>query len=265
MKSQKWKKIFDIPGDHRLFLDEDDELVISDMSGDTPDQTNDGILYIGNEHPVTTLAYGIPVFVKNTGEEATVTVTPMCYSAICKYVTFPHSDGHSTPMNRDAKELAAKAFTVYKECIESELNENSELDGYNRIELWKLVNLAKKLDLVGDYFDEEITPKEKSDVETISPSFSVIVERDSGAIMTDLKEPCPYCNQIDCYSDCEESIIDAEGLEGPEDLDSRHSFNSAMNGVESMILAHAVAGINVTTREYLDGVATAVEACAVNL
>jgi len=32
-----------------------------------------------------------------------------------------------------------------------------------------------------------------------------------------------------------------------------------------MILAHAVAGINVTTREYLDGVATAVEACAVNL
>jgi hypothetical protein len=47
-----------------------------------------------------------------------------------------------------------------------------------------------------------------------------------------------------------------------EDADE---FNAAMDAVESMVLAHACAGIDVTDPRYVEGVRTCVEACANNL
>jgi hypothetical protein len=41
-------------------------------------------------------------------------------------------------------------------------------------------------------------------------------------------------------------------------------YNAAMDGVESLILAHACAGVDITTPEYLEGIETAVDACASN-
>ena len=38
------------------------------------------------------------------------------------------------------------------------------------------------------------------------------------------------------------------------------SFNSAMDGLESLVLAHACAGIDVEDRRYVAGIATALEA-----
>ena len=42
-------------------------------------------------------------------------------------------------------------------------------------------------------------------------------------------------------------------------------FNAAMDGIESLILAHACAGIDVTTPAYLEGIETAVQSCANNI
>lgn len=42
-------------------------------------------------------------------------------------------------------------------------------------------------------------------------------------------------------------------------------FNVAMDAVESMVLAHACAGIDVTDSRYIEGLRTCIEACANNL
>jgi hypothetical protein len=41
-------------------------------------------------------------------------------------------------------------------------------------------------------------------------------------------------------------------------------YNAAMDGIESLILAHACAGVDIESPEYIEGVKTAVEACANN-
>lgn len=54
------------------------------------------------------------------------------------------------------------------------------------------------------------------------------------------------------------------------DLKTEHNdeedelYNAAMDGIESMILAHSCAGVDITTKEYLEGITTSVEACANN-
>jgi len=54
--------------------------------------------------------------------------------------------------------------------------------------------------------------------------------------------------------------------EDPVDEDDNPSeFNAAMDGLESIILAHACSGVDVTTPEYLEGIETAVMSCANNL
>lgn len=51
-----------------------------------------------------------------------------------------------------------------------------------------------------------------------------------------------------------------ENEETPED----EMFNAAIDGIESMILAHAIAGVDVESPAYLEGIETAVQACADN-
>jgi hypothetical protein len=65
-----------------------------------------------------------------------------------------------------------------------------------------------------------------------------------GSISSDLKE--------DIDTVCSEEAMEAT------------IFNAAMDGIESMILAHAIAGIDVTTPAYLEGIETAVQACGNN-
>lgn len=42
------------------------------------------------------------------------------------------------------------------------------------------------------------------------------------------------------------------------------TFNAAMDGIESMILAHACAGIDIESPAYIEGIDTAVNACGEN-
>ena len=52
--------------------------------------------------------------------------------------------------------------------------------------------------------------------------------------------------------------------EDPEDMEIRY-YNSAMDGIESIILSHAIAGIDITTPEYKEGIESAVQGCASNI
>lgn len=66
----------------------------------------------------------------------------------------------------------------------------------------------------------------------------------SGAILkSSLKENCTYCGKTDC----------TETLATDEEKSSRNRFNDMMDVVESMILAHACAGIDVESPAYLEG------------
>ena len=66
------------------------------------------------------------------------------------------------------------------------------------------------------------------------------------------------------------SILDGGGSITSTDLKTEHNdpedelYNAAMDGIESMILAHAVAGVDIETPAYLEGIETAVNACAHN-
>jgi hypothetical protein len=42
-------------------------------------------------------------------------------------------------------------------------------------------------------------------------------------------------------------------------------YDGAIDAIESLILAHAVAGIDISSPAYIEGVKTAVEACANNM
>ena len=55
----------------------------------------------------------------------------------------------------------------------------------------------------------------------------------------------------------------SSSLHSSEDEDDR--FNAAVDAIESMVLAHACAGIDVTDPRYVEGVRTCVECCATNL
>ncbi len=51
----------------------------------------------------------------------------------------------------------------------------------------------------------------------------------------------------------------------PNVTDDDELYNAAIDGIESMILGHACAGIDITTEAYKEGIKTAVDACANNL
>lgn len=57
----------------------------------------------------------------------------------------------------------------------------------------------------------------------------------------------------------------ASDLKEPGGLQTDHAYNCAMDGIESLILAHAKAGIDVAAPSYVEAVKTAVNGCANNL
>lgn len=49
-----------------------------------------------------------------------------------------------------------------------------------------------------------------------------------------------------------------------EDEIAREKYNGALDAIESLILAHACSGIDVTTKAYIDGIKTTLESCCNN-
>jgi hypothetical protein len=79
----------------------------------------------------------------------------------------------------------------------------------------------------------------------------------AGTIQSDLKEPCTHCGQPDCNDDCDGS----QGADEENHRDAgRAQFNAAIDGIESLVLALAVAGVNVEAPEVLQAIESAVDA-----
>lgn len=90
------------------------------------------------------------------------------------------------------------------------------------------------------------------------PCFDIIVELhgDGGGVIvaSGLKEKCCHPQGMTLHPPkvgCEGTCVDI--------------YNGAMDGIESLILAHACAGIDITSPKYVEGIKTAVEACGNNL
>jgi len=83
-----------------------------------------------------------------------------------------------------------------------------------------------------------------------------IVAEDGGASLEGtLKDDCPYCSCIDCYSNCEDQ-------ETEEDIDFRQRYNNVMDGIESLLIALAAEGEDVSTERFAVAIQTAIEAAA---
>lgn len=97
-----------------------------------------------------------------------------------------------------------------------------------------------------------------------SLGIELVVEGQGGSITSDLqRETCPYCGMADCCFSCDES--QACGLNANDDdpadgVAGRLKFNGALDAVESLVLAHACAGIDVNSPAYLEGIETAINA-----
>ena len=102
-------------------------------------------------------------------------------------------------------------------------------------------------------------------METKTIKFSEIIIEITSSEMADvitsnMKEKCPGCGDPNCYYDaCNESD------EFEDDARTRHLFNTAIDALESMILAHFGAGINVGSEEYVAGITTAYDALCNNI
>jgi hypothetical protein len=93
------------------------------------------------------------------------------------------------------------------------------------------------------------------------PCFGIVVTLDyvAGTGFGDLRLPGGTIT-----SDLEESCGCSDAPH-PDDPCAVCAYNSAMDGIEALILAHACAGIDIETPAYIQGIETAVQACADNV
>jgi len=86
-------------------------------------------------------------------------------------------------------------------------------------------------------------------------------------ISSNLKEVCPHCNKSDCVFSCDESQAEFRDLDAEPNLEReteqhvgrRMGFNHRMDIIESLIIAHACAGVDVTAPAYTEGIEVVVE------
>jgi len=98
-------------------------------------------------------------------------------------------------------------------------------------------------------------------------SISLVIAEDGsvGSITSSLKDSCPYCQLPDCYADCDGSQGDIDELESEEDMENRRRWNETMDVIESLVLGHACAGVDVTSKAYITGIQTTIEALTNNM
>lgn len=108
-------------------------------------------------------------------------------------------------------------------------------------------------------------------VTLVDPIHDGSVRYGGGSIQSCLKETCPHCQDTNCDFDCPESfkwqnIKDAmSALDKRAELESNRNYNYACDAIEALILAHAVAGVNIESPAYIDGLESAIDSIASNL
>lgn len=94
-----------------------------------------------------------------------------------------------------------------------------------------------------------------------------------GWITSALKEVCEVCHNPKCNFDCYNNNDKLDELQYSNiseyvclksDLEDKRVFNHRIDAIESLILAHAIAGVNIMNPDYVEGVRVSVDACANN-
>jgi hypothetical protein len=149
-----------------------------------------------------------------------------------------------------------------KEVVQVELNDiNYAIEnggkGRARHSAGLFENMAKKL-------------AEPKDIEL--PCYGIIVtlasDKGGEAITSDMHEACPYCKDPACDMDCPdfmEHCSDRDKEEQQKKQAERYEFlchRAATDALESIILGHAGAGIDISTPAYIEGIETAWQALA---
>jgi hypothetical protein len=85
-------------------------------------------------------------------------------------------------------------------------------------------------------------------------------------IVSDLKEKCPFCDGGSSRCNCCDESCGSTGTLAESEIDvaDRETFNSRMDGIESLILAAYCAGCDVCSPDFYEAIETAVNACANN-
>ena len=103
------------------------------------------------------------------------------------------------------------------------------------------------------------------------PCFGIVVElndQDCGIIQSTLQETCPYCYQPKCEMNCTDFYEYWRNKDMGEKNDIKNEFlkyRFGIHAIESLILGHAVAGVDITTLAYIQGIETAVDALGNNI
>ena len=106
------------------------------------------------------------------------------------------------------------------------------------------------------------------------PCFGIVVElndQDCGIIQSTLQETCPYCTNLACNGNCEEwmELIRQSSEARREkiivDMNDFIAYRFGVHALESLILGHAVAGVDITDLTYIQGIETAVDALGNNI
>lgn len=116
-----------------------------------------------------------------------------------------------------------------------------------------------KSDDLADQVPEKWKPPETQIIE-LGANQSIIIQVDgqgTGRLTSKgFKEVCPFCSRAGCERSCGESQA-ADNANGEED---RLLYNAAVDGMESLLLALACTGINVTEVRYQQAVQTVLDA-----
>jgi hypothetical protein len=126
----------------------------------------------------------------------------------------------------------------------------------------------------------ETTIKHPSKEKTIKlPCYGIVVELtdlelhaitpnryNGGSISSDMQETCSYCEDADCDMGCTDFFEHCSDRDFGVQLTKqaeRYEFlchRAAVDALESIILGHACAGIDISTPAYIEGIETAVQA-----
>ena len=94
---------------------------------------------------------------------------------------------------------------------------------------------------------------------------------DRGSIKSDLKEVCPYCNNPQCDMDCPqflEHVSDRDtGIqkEKEQEVIEFQKHRAIADTIESLVLAHTIAGVDIESLAYIEGLETTCTAIINNL
>ncbi len=80
----------------------------------------------------------------------------------------------------------------------------------------------------------------------------------SGSITSQLKEPCAICGDSECQQHCEQQA-ERQDAERENANKSRLLYDARVDALESMILACAVAGIDIQSPAFLEAIETVLD------